>query len=107
MKYLIFSLEKNIPTNKGCGLFLQSIGCSAVVTAIDGRLESWIDFSFEGFKFSANKDINIWYFFEEEPCPENVKILLVSKLKSAEHGMTSIYYSIKAYFFWETKPHSN
>ena len=97
MDRLIFSVDHGW-SDQACVWLLRGIGCSAVVVAVGGGLETWLDFVFEDQQFMAHRDVDVWRFFKAESCPVQVKERLVLHLAHSARGGWRWWSVIKGFF---------
>jgi hypothetical protein len=97
MDSLILSVD-HAWSDQASAWLLKGIGCSAVVVAIGGGLETWLDFVFEDQQFMAHRDVDGWRFFKADLCPVQVQERLVWRLAHSAHGGWRWWYLIKGFF---------
>ena len=48
----------------------------------DGVVEMWLDFEFQGHKFSVNNQLGDYWFFVEDPdCPEEILLEIIEHFR--------------------------
>jgi hypothetical protein len=63
---------------------------AAVTALIDTPIETWIDFTYGGFRFSAHNPMNeFWLFVEEPGCPDEILQDVESACAGGKYGVSA------------------